>query len=312
MTLQYQSSINHHLEKLIELAPYVGNTPLYKVKNLNPNPGVDIYAKLEWQQFGGSVKARAAYRIVRNAVETGSWRQGKRLLDATSGNTGIAYAIFCAVARIPLTIILPENASEERKHILQQLAVEVIYSSPYESTEGAQDLAQELVRKNPELYVYLDQYSNPLNVLAHLEGTAPEIWSQTNGKITHFIAGLGTTGTFTGTGTRLKDYNKAIQLIALQPDGALHGLEGWKHLETARVPGIYNPALADEFREVSTERAYELLPKAAKLEGLLLSPSAAANLSAALKLAQELEEGVIVTTLADDASKYKDVIQLLN
>ena len=186
------------MSSLIELGPYVGNTPLVQIKGFNDNPKVEIYAKVEWQQFGGSVKARAAYRIVKDAVESGKWKPGKRLLDATSGNTGIAYAIFAAVAGIPLTIVLPENASPERKHILKRLGVEVIYSSPFESTEGAQDLAKELVKEKPGKYVYLDQYSNPLNRLAHYQGTAPEIWSQTEGRITHFVTGLGTTGTFTG------------------------------------------------------------------------------------------------------------------
>jgi len=311
MTLQHKTPSTYQLEKLIELAPYVGNTSLYPIKNLTENPEVKLFAKLEWQQFGGSVKARAAYRIVRDVVESGKWQKGKRLLDATSGNTGIAYAIFAAVAGIPLTIVLPENASIERKNILNTLGVEVIFSSPFESTEGAQDLAKELVQKNPGLYVYLDQYSNPLNTLAHYQSTAPEIWRQTQGEITHFIAGLGTTGTFTGTGSRLKEFNKDIELIALQPDSALHGLEGWKHLETARTPKIYNPTLADQFRAVSTEKAYELIPSVAKKEGLHLSPSAAANLLGAIELSHELEKGIIVTTFADNADKYPEIIKLL-
>lgn len=311
MTLQHRTPAGYQLEKLLELAPYVGNTALYPIKNLGINPNVELFAKIEWQQFGGSVKARAAYRIIRDAVEKGKWLPGQRLLDATSGNTGIAYAIFAAVAEIPLTIVIPENASAERKHILKSLGVELIFSSPFESTEGAQDVAKELLWKNPELYVYLDQYSNPMNSLAHYESTAPEIWNQTKAQITHFIAGLGTTGTFTGTGSRLKEFNSNIQLIALQPDSALHGLEGWKHLETARIPSIYNSELADEYRSVSTEKAYSIIKTVAEKEGLFLSPSAAANLIGAIDLANEIEHGVIVTTFADNADKYLEVLNLL-
>lgn len=311
MTLNQNHLHSIHMNSLIELEPYVGNTPLLPIRNIWKNPKVEIYAKVEWQQFGGSVKARAAFKIIRDAVESGKWKPGKRLLDATSGNTGIAYAIFAAVAGIPLTIVLPENASPERKQILKRLGVEVIYSSPFESTDGAQDLAKELKRENPKKYVYLDQYSNPLNRLAHYETTAPEIWRQTGERITHFVTGLGTTGTFTGTGTRLRELNPDIELIALQPDSALHGLEGWKHLETARVPEIYRAGLPDRHEFIPTEKAYSLILPFAQQEGIFLSPSAAANLYGAMQVASELEEGVVVTTFADNADKYSEVIKTL-
>lgn len=292
-------------ERLHALAPHVGSTPLLRLQRLEPHSGVEVYAKAEWQQLGGSIKSRAAFSILQAAAAE---LAGRRVLDATSGNTGIAYATFCAAAGIPLTLCMPENASPERKRILEWLGVELIYTSPFEATEGAQDAARELVRDFPNRYAYLDQYSNDANWQAHVRSTAPEVWSQTQGRITHFIAGLGTTGTFTGTTRGLKTYNDAIQCVALQPETALHGLEGWKHLETARVPEIFDAGLADATRPVSTDDAYAMMRRAAREEGLLLSPSAAANLAGAVALANELESGVVVTVFADDASKYHDVL----
>ena len=296
-------------ERIEELQHYVGNTPLFRLKNLSPNPNVEIWAKLEWQQFGGSVKARAAYRIIREAVRSGQLRKGKILLDATSGNTGIAYAIFAAVAGIPLTLCVPENASKERKNVLKSLGVNVIYTSAMETTDGAQRVAKQLAETAPDKYFYADQYANPNNWKAHYESTAPEIFAQTEGRITHFVAGLGTTGTFTGTGRRLQELNPDIQRIALQPETALHGLEGWKHLETAHAPAIYDASVADAFRTVDTGSAYTFMRRAAKEEGLLLSPSSAANLAGAVQLAGELDSGVIVTVFADDATKYSEVVE---
>lgn len=296
------------LQSLEELSYYVGNTPLYPIKKMHKNTKVKVFAKLEWQQFGGSVKARPAFNILWNAVKEGSLTRDKRLLDASSGNTGIAYAVFAAAAGIPLTLCVPENASKERKHLLKALGAEVIYTSPFEGTDGAQRVAKDMHGANPELYYYADQYNNPWNWQAHFNGTAQEIIEQSEGKVSHFIAGLGTTGTFTGTGRALKEHNPKIQLIALQPESAMHGLEGWKHLETAKIPGIYDPKLADQERSIDSEKAFEVLEQAARLEGLAISPSAAANLAGALALAEELEEGVIVTVLADDQSKYTDII----
>lgn len=295
-------------ERIEELAHYVGNTPLFRLKSFSPNPKVEIWAKLEWQQFGGSVKARPAYRIIREAVRNGQLNNQKILLDATSGNTGIAYAIFAAVAGIPLTICLPENASRERKHVLEMLGTNIIYTSALESTDGAQRVAKELAATAPDKYFYADQYANPNNWKAHYDTTGPEIWEQSGGRITHFIAGLGTTGTFTGTGRRLRELNPAIKRIALQPETALHGMEGWKHLETAHTPPIFDEGVVDEFRGVDTGSAYSFMKQAAEKEGLLLSPSAAANLAGAVQLAGELKEGVIVTVFADDATKYGEVV----
>lgn len=302
---------NPILERLEELSHYVGNTPLYPITRINSKPRVKIYAKLEWQQMGGSVKARAALNILRNAVANGQLTAGKHLLDASSGNTGIAYAVFAAVAGIPFTLCLPENASKERKHILETLNVNVIYTSPLESTDGAQAVARELADRHPEKYFYADQYNNENNWKAHYLTTAEEIINQTGGQITHFICGLGTTGTFTGTTRRLKKENRDIKCIGLQPQTALHGLEGWKHLETARIPGIYDDQLADEIRIVDTLSSYEVLKDAARYEGLFISPSSAANLLGALQLAEELEEGTIVTVFPDDASKYSEVVNEL-
>lgn len=310
MTLQ-QPSFNQSplLEQLEQLTHYVGNTPLYPITKLHSNPRVKIFAKLEWQQFGGSVKARPAFNILYQAVKNGDLKEGMSLLDASSGNTGIAYAIFAAVAGIPVTLCIPENASKERKHLLQTLNVNVIYTSPFESTEGSQRVAKELYKQHPDKYFYADQYNNENNWKAHYNGTGVEIWEQTEGEITHFVAGLGTTGTFTGTGRRLKEFNSEIELVSLQPETALHGLEGWKHLETAKVPGIYDDSVADRIAEAKTEKAYATLKRAAREEGLLLSPSSAANLQGALDLAEQIDEGTIVTVFPDDSTKYSDVIE---
>jgi cysteine synthase B len=259
-------------------------------------------------QLSGSVKARAAYNIILKALENGALNSNKVLLDATSGNTGIAYAAISKKLGIKVSLCLPENASKERKDILQSLGVEIIYTSKFEGTDGAQQVARELAEKHPDQFFYADQYKNDNNWKAHYHGTAVEIYSELPG-ITHFIAGLGTTGTFVGTGRRLKELNPSIRLISLQPDSALHALEGWKHLETAMVPTIYDASVADDSWEVSTEEAYEVLKTAAKHEHLLLSPSSAANLAGAIRLANSLEEGVVVTVLPDNADKYSEVIK---
>lgn len=286
----------------------IGDTPLYKVDTLN---GVEIYAKLEWMQLGGSIKSRPAFNIIKQALITGDLHSGKSLLDATSGNTGIAYASIGAALGIPVTLFLPENASKERKQILKALGANLIFTSPFGGTDEAQEEAKELFRKQPNDYFYADQYSNNNNWKAHYENTANEIIDQTDGRITHFVAGLGTTGTFTGVGTSLREFNSDIKLIALQPDTPLHGLEGWKHLETANVPAIFNENLVDEYLEVSTQRAYELIVEIANKEGMLLSPSSAANLAGALEVAKTVKEGVVVTIFPDDSEKYGDVIDQL-
>jgi cysteine synthase B len=288
----------------------IGQTPLHRVTGLFRHPRVQIYAKKEWMQLSGSVKARAAYSIIRRAVEEGKLGQGKTLLDATSGNTGIAYAHIARRLEIPIALCLPENASRERKEILQSLGVRLILTSRFEGTDGAQQVARAMAEADPDAYFYADQYKNASNWKAHYNGTALEIVEALPG-ITHFVAGLGTTGTFVGTGRRLREMKPDIRLISLQPDLPMHGLEGWKHLETAIVPEIYDPLVADENEEVNTEEAHRIIVEAWHREGLKLSPSAAANLAGAIRVAKRLEEGIVVTVLPDNADKYSEIIQKL-
>ena len=306
-----ESTIESLGEKVASLEKFIGNTPLIPIKNMVPNQRVNVFAKLEWYQFGSSVKSRPAFNIFKNAIENGDLVEGKTLLDASSGNTAIAYASIGAALGVPVTICLPENASNERKKILSALGTQVIYTSKFGSTDEAQEKAQELVEKHPDEYFYADQYNNDSNWQAHYNGTAKEIIKEVGNSLTHFVAGLGTTGTFTGTGKGLKDFNQNIQLIGLQPDNAMHGLEGWKHLETAKVPGIYNRNLADEIHEVDSFEAFEYLKQAAREEGLMLSPSSAANLMGALKVAETIDEGTIVTVFPDNLDKYGELLKML-
>jgi S-sulfo-L-cysteine synthase (O-acetyl-L-serine-dependent) len=298
-------------KKIADLGKQVGNTPLYKVPAVLVNkPNVEIYAKKEWQQIGGSVKARAAYSIIKNAIESGELTEDKILLDATSGNTGIAYAAIGKEIGLKVALCLPENASIERKQILTELGVDIIYTSALEGTDGSQQKALELSEQYPDKYFYADQYKNDNNWRAHYHTTALEITGELPG-ITHFVAGLGTTGTFIGTGRRLRELRSSIRLISFQPDSALHGMEGWKHLETAVVPAIYDASVADESIELSTEEAYEMLQRIYEADGLLLSPSAAANIAGAIKVAMRINSGIIVTVLPDNADKYSEVINKL-
>jgi S-sulfo-L-cysteine synthase (O-acetyl-L-serine-dependent) len=297
-------------ERVRLLGARIGKTPLHKITTLNVKPGVTIYAKQEWKQLSGSVKARAAYNIFKQAIENGQLTEDKILLDATSGNTGIAYATIGKLLNIKVSLCLPENASKERKDILASLGAEIIFTSKFEGTDGAQIKAKELATDYPGKYFYADQYKNDNNWKAHYYTTGLEIIEAVPG-ITHFVAGLGTTGTFIGTGRKLKSWDPSIQLISLQPDAALHGLEGWKHMETAIVPRIYDATLADEELEISTEETYHTLKEAYKHEGLLLSPSSAANLAGALRVARQIKEGVIVTMFPDNADKYSEVIKKL-
>ncbi len=296
------------LQRLESIGSETGHTPLYPFRKIFFKKHVQLYAKMEWKQIGGSVKARAAYHIIRSAVLEGKLDENKILLDATSGNTGIAYAAIGAKAGIKVALCLPENASKERKEILESLGAKIIYTSKFEGTDGAQEKAKELAAQEPGRYFYADQYKNDNNWKAHYYGTAPEIMEALPG-VTHFVAGLGTTGTFTGTGRKLREWKPFIKLVSLQPDSALHGLEGWKHLETAVVPGIYDASVADTNYEVSTEEAYHMLKEVYEKEGLLLSPSSAANLAGAVKVAKQLEEGIVVTVLPDNADKYSEVIK---
>lgn len=299
------------LQQVKQLAGQIGKTPLHAVTKLFSKPGVQLYAKKEWEQLSGSVKARAAYNIFRQAIESGQLSSNISLLDATSGNTGIAYAKIGSILHIPVTLCLPENASKERKEILVALGANIIYTSRFEGTDGAQAAARELAFSHPGKYFYADQYKNENNWKAHYHTTALEIKEALPG-ITHFVAALGTTGTFVGTGRRLKEIDPAIQLISLQPDNPLHGLEGWKHLETALVPGIYDATVADDNQTVGTEEAWQLMKDALKYEGLRLSPSSAANLAGAIRVAEKLESGTVVTILPDNADKYSEVVAKLN
>lgn len=292
-----------------KLSAFIGNTPLFPITKVFNKKGVKIYAKLEWQQFSNSVKARAAFNIIKNAIEEGHIDQQRGLIDASSGNTAVAYATIGAALGIPVTLCVPENASEQKKSALKATGANIVYTSRYGTTDEAQEKALNLFNENPDKYYYTDQYNNPNNWKAHYNGTAYEIWDQTDGKITHFVAGLGTTGTFVGTSRKLKELNPAVRTISLQPETALHGLEGWKHLESAKVPGIYDINVADNNYFIETFEVYELMKEVAQKEGLLLSPSSAANLLGAIQVANKLESGVVVTVFPDHGSNYQEVIK---
>jgi cysteine synthase B len=286
----------------------VGNTPLLRIERVGrAYPAVSFYAKAEWLNPGGSVKDRPALNMIRDGERSGKLRPGKTILDATSGNTGIAYAMLGAAMGYRVRLCLPANASSERKRILTAYGADLVLTSADEGSDGAIRRAREVYAASPDEYFYPDQYSNPANWQAHYRGTANEIWNQTEGRITHFVAGLGTSGTFVGTTRRLRELNPKIRCISLQPDGPFHGLEGWKHMETALVPSIYDATLADKNLEVSTEDSYKLVKRIARDEGLLVSPSAAAALAGCMKVAKSIprdEHAVIVTVFADNASKY--------
>jgi S-sulfo-L-cysteine synthase (O-acetyl-L-serine-dependent) len=286
----------------------IGNTPLLRLKRIGRNfPNIEFLAKAEWFNPGGSVKDRPALSMIQAGLASGALRPGKTLIDATSGNTGIAYAMVGAAMGYPVTLCLPASASHERKRILAAFGAETIITPGDEGTDGAIRRVQKVVAAEAEKYFYPDQYSNPANWQAHYRGTANEIWEQTSGRITHFVAGLGTSGTFVGTTRRLKELNPAIRCISLQPDAAFHGLEGWKHMPTAIRPSIYDDTLADENLEVGTESAYYLVKRVAREEGLLLSPSAAAALFGCFRVANHIptdQPAVIVTVFADSGTKY--------
>jgi cysteine synthase B len=296
-----------HLRPPDSIESSIGNTPLIRLRRLARDlpPSVSVYAKAEHLNPGGSVKDRPALAMVLAGERSGALRPGMTILDATSGNTGIAYAMVGAARGYPVTICLPQNASRQRKHIIRSFGVEIVETDPLMSTDGAQLIARELFEDNPNKYFYPDQYNNDANWRAHYEGTAPEIWAQTSGRITHFLAGLGTSGTFMGTTRKLKELNPAIRAVSMQPESPLHGLEGLKHMATAMVPGIYNAALADQQVEVATEEAQEMVRRLAREEGLLVGPSSGANVFAALRLASTLtSESLVVTILCDGGERY--------
>lgn len=284
----------------------VGNTPLLRLQRVTArlSAKVQVFAKAEWFNPGGSVKDRPALNILRTAICDGSLTPGKRLLDSTSGNMGIAYATFGAAMGIPVTLALPANASPERLAILRALGAEIVLTDPSEGSDGALRVARQMAQEQPERYFYANQYDNPANWQAHYFGTGPEIVGQTHGRVTHFVAGLGTSGTLIGVGRYLRQYNPAIRLIAVQPDSPFHGLEGLKHIPTAIPPGIFDPALPDRTIAVTTETAYELTRRLAREEGLFVGISSGAAAAAALQVAEELDEGVVVTVFPDAGYKY--------
>jgi cysteine synthase B len=286
----------------------IGNTPLLRLEHVGKEfPNAEFYAKAEWFNPGGSVKDRPALSMIQAGVASGALRAGKTIIDATSGNTGIAYAMIGAAMGYPVKLCLPDSASHERKRILGAFGAELVMTPGDEGTDGAIRKVHEIVEADPEKYFYPDQYSNPANWQAHYRTTANEIWEETGGRLTHFVAGLGTSGTFVGTTRRLKELNPAIWCVSLQPDASFHGLEGWKHMETAIRPAIYDEKLADENLTVSTEEAYRLVKRVAREEGLLISPSAAAALLGCFQVAACLtkkQHAVMVTVFADSASKY--------
>ncbi len=284
----------------------VGNTPLLPLHRIGAGlpPGVRLLAKAEWFNPGGSVKARPALNIIRTALAEGRLPPGKRLLDSTSGNTGIAYAAFGAALGIPVTLVVPANASPERLAVLRALGAELILSDPLEGSDGAIRTARRLAAEQPERYFYANQYDNPANWQAHFHTTGPEIIRQTGGAVTHFVAGLGTSGTLRGVSAALKAFNPAIRVIAVQPDSPFHGLEGLKHIPTALRPGIYDPSAFDRLIEVRTEDAYRMVSRLARQEGLFTGISSGAAAWAALQVASELRSGVVVTLFPDAGYKY--------
>jgi S-sulfo-L-cysteine synthase (O-acetyl-L-serine-dependent) len=293
-------------ERPVEVVDLVGNTPLLDLSRLTGRDDIHLYAKAEYANPGGSVKDRPALSMIRDAERRGLLAPGgpRRILDATSGNTGIAYAMIGAARRIPVTLCLPDSASLERKKILAAYGAELHLTDPLAGSDGAILEARRLAAESPERYAYLDQYGNPENWRAHFRTTGPEIWHQTGGAITHFVTGLGTSGTFMGVGRYLRERAPQVRLVSIEPDGPFHGLEGMKHMASAIVPPIYDAGLADEAREISTEAAYAMVKRLAREMGLLVGVSAGANVAAALSLAGELARGVVVTVLCDNADKY--------
>ena len=288
----------------VRLLELIGNTPLIDLSALTGRDEVRLFAKAEFANPGGSVKDRPALAMMLDAERRGLLAEGKRLLDATSGNTGIAYAMIGAAMGVPVTLCLPDSASPERKKILRAYGAEMRITDPMSGSDGAILEARRLVAGEPERWVYLDQYSNPENWRAHYRGTGPEIWEQTGGAVTHFVTGLGTSGTFMGVGRFLRDTKPEIRLISVEPDSPFHGLEGMKHMASAIVPPIYDPALADEAMELPTEEAYRMVKRLARETGLLAGISSGCNVAAALKVAAGLRAGTVVTVLCDSADKY--------
>ena len=281
----------------------VGDTPLVRLRRIGQDiPGAVIYAKAEWTNPGGSVKDRPALRMIQEGLRSGQLTPGRVILDATSGNTGIAYSMYGAALGYRVELCLPENVTPERKRILRAYGATLVFTNPLEGSDGAIRKAQEMYAAAPDKYFYTDQYNNPFNWRSHFDTTGPEIIAQVGDRLTHFVAGLGTSGTFIGTGRRLREYRRHIVLASVQPDSPLHGLEGLKHMESALVPGIYDPALADEDIRVGTEEAYEMTRRLANEEGLLVGISSGANLAGALRVARK--GSVVVVVFCDGGERY--------
>lgn len=287
------------------LTDLVGNTPLLQLRLFaDSRPRVEVYAKAEWFNPGGSVKDRAALAMLEAGERSGALTREKIIIDSTSGNTGIAYALYGAARGYGVLLVMPANVSEERKRLVQAYGAEIVYSDGMEGSDGAIRLCRELIAAQPERYFYPDQYNNPANAQAHYQGTAAEILAQTDGRITHFVATLGTTGTFTGSARRLKEHNPGIVTVAVQPEDAFHGLEGLKHLPSSIVPGIWDPSLADHLWGAPTEPSYALAQRLALEEGILAGHSCGAALWAVEQLLEELKDGVVVTVLPDSGDRY--------
>ena len=301
----YESRLTPHASPLT-LPSLVGNTPLLPLRGVAAGlrPGVHVLAKAEWFNPGGSIKDRPALNILRRALAEGLLQPGMRLLDSTSGNMGIAYATFGAALGVPVTLAVPANASPERLTILRSLGAELILTDPLEGSDGAIREARRLAAEQPQRYYYANQYDNPANWQAHYLSTGPEIVQQTGGRVTHFVAGLGTSGTLSGVGRYLRLYNSEVQLVAFQPDSSFHGLEGLKHMPTAIQPGIYDPSLPDRTLEIPTEAAYAMVRRLAREDGLFVGISSGAAALASLQVAAQLEQGVVVTVFPDAGYKY--------
>ena len=287
----------------------VGRTPLVRLRRVTSgSPNVAVYAKLEFANPGGSVKDRAALRMIEDARADGRLTRGKILIDSTSGNTGVAYSLFGAALGIKVRLVMPSNVSKARKDIVRSFGTEVIYSDPMEGSDGAIRDVREIVAKDPERYFYPDQYANPSNPLAHYDGTGPEILEAVGDRITHFVAGLGTTGTMMGTTRRLKEHGRPIECVAVEPDEAMHGLEGLKHMASSLVPPIYDPSVPDRNMKVSTEDGWDMADRLAREEGIPAGHSSGANVVVALRIADELERkqesGLVVVIICDRGDRY--------
>ena len=293
-------------EKITDL---IGDTPIVRLRTFERDtPGVEYWAKCEFMNPGGSVKDRAAYQMIRDAIRTGALVPGKTIIDSTSGNTGVAYSLIGGALGYPVTLVMPANVSWARQKITRAFGTQLVFSDAMEGSDGAIRLCREMVAKNPEAYFYPDQYSNASNPLGHYLGTGREIWEQTEGRVTHFVTGIGTSGTVMGTGRRLKDYRKDIEVWAVEPDDALHGLEGLKHMGSSIVPGIYHPEELNGVIAMPTDEAWDVSERLAKEEGILVGHSSGGSLAGGLRLGRKLaaagKPGVIVTLFPDRADRY--------